>query len=72
MNITNIDDKIIKRARQNYLYDEYLKESKANIRQVLNDVSKALSLFQVKYQKETDPDKQNMMKETVRFWSLFN
>lgn len=30
MNITDIDDKIIKRARQNYLFEKYLEEEHSN------------------------------------------
>lgn len=30
MNITDIDDKIIKRARQNYLFQKYLEEEHSN------------------------------------------
>lgn len=65
MNITDIDDKIIKRARQNHLYDRYLQEKKSDIDQVSKDVSTALALFREKYKAETDPDKQKMMAEMV-------
>ena len=36
MNITDIDDKIIKRARQNFLIDKYIGERKA--KRVMKDV----------------------------------
>merc|ERR1719464_1109901 len=39
MNITDIDDKIIKRARQNHLYEEYLAK-KHGLEQVLDDCNK--------------------------------
>lgn len=36
MNITDIDDKIITRARQNYLFDKYVSE-KHSLPQVIKD-----------------------------------
>lgn len=39
MNITDIDDKIIKRARQNYLFERYLGE-KHSLEEVLHDAKK--------------------------------
>jgi cysteinyl-tRNA synthetase len=65
MNITDIDDKIIKRARQNHLYEQYLHENKANIGKVLRDVSQSIKLFDTKYQAEADSDKQKMMLDLV-------
>jgi cysteinyl-tRNA synthetase len=43
MNITDIDDKIIKRARQNYLVQQYIDEQKAspNVTKVTNDLKAA-------------------------------
>lgn len=38
MNITDIDDKIIKRARQHYLYDKYVDE-KRSLEQVIKDAN---------------------------------
>lgn len=43
MNITDIDDKIIKRARQNYLYEIYVKE-KRTLDNLLDD-AKSVSRF---------------------------
>lgn len=42
MNITDIDDKIIKRARQNYLFDKYVAENHS-LEVVLSD-SKNVSI----------------------------
>uniref|UniRef100_A0A8C2ZA28 Cysteine--tRNA ligase, cytoplasmic n=1 Tax=Cyclopterus lumpus TaxID=8103 RepID=A0A8C2ZA28_CYCLU len=54
MNITDIDDKIIRRARQNHLLDQY-KEKQPQAAQILQDVlSAALALT-------TDPDKKQML-----------
>ena len=44
MNITDIDDKIIKRARTNHLYEQYLNNAHS-IDQVLADVEKALKVY---------------------------
>uniref|UniRef100_A0A8C0I8J9 cysteine--tRNA ligase n=1 Tax=Bubo bubo TaxID=30461 RepID=A0A8C0I8J9_BUBBB len=57
MNITDIDDKIIKRARQNYLFERY-RENKSAPDQLLEDVK---TLFSVKLNETTDPDKKQML-----------
>ncbi|KAJ8298849.1 hypothetical protein KUTeg_022909 [Tegillarca granosa] len=62
MNITDIDDKIIKRARQKYLFDKYINEH-PDINKVKDDVQQALKPFGVKLEKETDPDKLAMLKK---------
>ncbi|XP_061178212.1 cysteine--tRNA ligase, cytoplasmic-like isoform X1 [Saccostrea echinata] len=59
MNITDIDDKIIKRARQNYLYEEYQKKDMA-VSKILEDVDAAMKPFLVKLEQEQDPDKKAM------------
>ncbi|XP_041074739.1 cysteine--tRNA ligase, cytoplasmic-like isoform X1 [Polyodon spathula] len=60
MNITDIDDKIIKRARQNHLFEQY-REKKPAPAQVLGDVQTALKPFLVKLAETTDPDKKQML-----------
>uniref|UniRef100_A0A8C4ETM4 Cysteine--tRNA ligase, cytoplasmic n=1 Tax=Dicentrarchus labrax TaxID=13489 RepID=A0A8C4ETM4_DICLA len=60
MNITDIDDKIIKRARQNYLLEQY-KEKKPQAAQVLQDVLSARGPFQEHLASTTDPDKKQML-----------
>ncbi|TMS12941.1 Cysteine--tRNA ligase, cytoplasmic [Larimichthys crocea] len=60
MNITDIDDKIIKRARQNYLLDQY-KEKKPQAAQILQDVLSAREPFQAHLVSTTDPDKKQML-----------
>uniref|UniRef100_A0A8C4K848 Cysteine--tRNA ligase, cytoplasmic n=1 Tax=Dromaius novaehollandiae TaxID=8790 RepID=A0A8C4K848_DRONO len=60
MNITDIDDKIIKRARQNYLFEQY-RENKATPAQLLEDVKTASEIFSVKLNETTDPDKKQML-----------
>ncbi|XP_015193710.2 cysteine--tRNA ligase, cytoplasmic isoform X1 [Lepisosteus oculatus] len=60
MNITDIDDKIIKRARQNYLLEQYIAKKPAPA-QILEDVVTAMKPFQVKLAETTDPDKKQML-----------
>nr|CAD2170739.1 unnamed protein product [Meloidogyne enterolobii] len=59
MNITDIDDKIIKRARQKYLFDNYLNEVSTS-NGVGNQLKEALDYFRVKISNELDVDKKNM------------
>lgn len=62
MNITDIDDKIIKRARQNYLYDRYVEKSKdSGLAELLEDQRTVLAQFQDTCAKNTDPDKKIML-----------
>jgi len=59
MNITDIDDKIIKRARQNHLYENYVK-SGPGLEKVLEDCNQVAQYFGDKVEKTTDPDKKVM------------
>uniref|UniRef100_A0A803TM06 Cysteine--tRNA ligase, cytoplasmic n=1 Tax=Anolis carolinensis TaxID=28377 RepID=A0A803TM06_ANOCA len=60
MNITDIDDKIIKRARQNHLFEQYT-EKKPSATQLLEDVQIASQPFSAKLQETSDPDKKQML-----------
>uniref|UniRef100_A0A3B3HSL7 Cysteine--tRNA ligase, cytoplasmic n=1 Tax=Oryzias latipes TaxID=8090 RepID=A0A3B3HSL7_ORYLA len=60
MNITDIDDKIIRRARQNHLLDQY-QEKRPAAAQILQDVLSARGPFQDKLASTTDPDKKQML-----------
>uniref|UniRef100_A0A8D0C7N9 Cysteine--tRNA ligase, cytoplasmic n=1 Tax=Salvator merianae TaxID=96440 RepID=A0A8D0C7N9_SALMN len=60
INITDIDDKIIKRARQNYLLEQYI-EKKPSATQLLTDVQTASEPFAAKLQEASDPDKKQML-----------
>lgn len=60
MNVTDIDDKIIVRARQNYLLDQYSQRTNTT-KQVLADVKEALMPFTAKLEAETDQDKKAML-----------
>lgn len=62
MNITDIDDKIIKRARQNYLYDQYVIDVKSkSLENILNDQKEVFAAFKATCEKNTDPDKKVML-----------
>lgn len=55
MNITDIDDKIIKRARQNYLFDKY-KLAAHPREKIIEDISTCKENLRSQLEKETDPD----------------
>ncbi len=59
MNITDIDDKIIRRARQTHLYQEYV-AAQHPLQQVLADCNAALKYFASVVKATTDPDKKTM------------
>ena len=59
MNITDIDDKIIKRARQNYLYDNFVAENPA-LDKVIGTTNEVLLHFQEVVKETADPDKRAM------------
>lgn len=62
MNITDIDDKIIKRARQQHLYENYLAESKArSLEQLLGDQNEVMETFNETVRTNTDADKKIML-----------
>ncbi|XP_044872780.1 cysteine--tRNA ligase, cytoplasmic isoform X2 [Mauremys mutica] len=60
INITDIDDKIIKRARQNYLFEQY-REKKPPAVQLFEDVQVASKPFSAMLNDTTDPDKKQML-----------
>ncbi|CAH1954638.1 unnamed protein product [Acanthoscelides obtectus] len=64
MNITDIDDKIIKRARQNYLYEKYIKENH-NLEKVIDDSKQVLENLSSKVKKAADPDKKHMYEKLL-------
>ncbi|XP_028403156.1 cysteine--tRNA ligase, cytoplasmic-like [Dendronephthya gigantea] len=65
MNITDIDDKIIFRARRNYLMKEY-KTKNHSIGQILSDIDKSMQKYGEKLVATTDIDKRNMMEKIIR------
>lgn len=64
MNITDIDDKIIKRARQHYLFEQYVKEKKT-LSQILEDVDAVVKRLKETLQNTTDPDKKVMLDQML-------
>lgn len=64
MNITDIDDKIIKRARQHYLYDSYVASS-TNVEQIVSDYKEVLDQLNAVIEKNTDPDKKILLARTL-------
>ncbi|XP_071954766.1 cysteine--tRNA ligase, cytoplasmic-like [Antedon mediterranea] len=65
MNITDIDDKIIKRARTTYLFEDYVTKA-TDTAQVLKDVDEALLKFKDKFEKETNADKKVMQEKIIK------
>ncbi|KAK6746929.1 hypothetical protein RB195_000275 [Necator americanus] len=67
MNITDIDDKIIKRARQRHLLTKYLERSKEppSVGKIVQDIVSALEFFRKKFENETDPDKKKMYESMI-------
>ena len=72
MNITDIDDKIIKRARQNHLYENYVSKNHP-LDKILSDCNEVMIHFKDVVEKTTDVDKRamherlfNSLKEAVK------
>ncbi|KAL9922789.1 cysteine--tRNA ligase, cytoplasmic isoform 1-T2 [Glossina fuscipes fuscipes] len=66
MNITDIDDKIIKRARQNYLFERYSSSvMQVPLDQLLDDQRSVLMAFLNTCEKNTDPDKKIMLNKLL-------
>ncbi len=59
MNITDIDDKIIKRARQNHLYENYARQER-DVEALRSDVKEAVDRLINQMKTTTDPDKKTM------------
>ncbi|KAM3968100.1 LOW QUALITY PROTEIN: cysteine--tRNA ligase, cytoplasmic [Aphomia sociella] len=64
MNITDIDDKIIKRARQNYLYEKYLKEPH-DLNNTIDDATAVVNYYEGVVKQTADPDKKNAMQKML-------
>lgn len=79
-NITDIDDKIIRRARQKYLFEKYLEEFEQQNKQkenhhdqIIADVNAALNEIKSKFEHETDQDKKSMLNKLIhRTESMIN
>jgi len=64
MNVTDIDDKIIRRARQEHLLSEYMKNS-PDLRHIISDTTEAIDSYVHETLKTTDPDKQKMREKIL-------
>ncbi|GAU95988.1 hypothetical protein RvY_07499 [Ramazzottius varieornatus] len=65
MNITDIDDKIIKRARIRHLMESYVKDAQSR-EGISKDLDLALKEYNEKVQKETDPEKRTALDHVYR------
>jgi cysteinyl-tRNA synthetase len=64
MNITDIDDKIIKRARQNYLFEQYIKQNNS-LETVLADVKNVRVMIENAVSSTRDDDKRTMLSNSL-------
>lgn len=64
MNITDIDDKIIKRARQNYLYEKYLEENH-DLNSILDDIKEVMSNLENIVRTTSSVDKKCMLEKML-------
>ncbi|OON14295.1 cysteine--tRNA ligase, partial [Opisthorchis viverrini] len=64
LNITDVDDKIIKRARQNHLFGEYVKMDN-DLVGVYSDISEAIRTLKKKSTCDPDPDKREYFRKEV-------
>ncbi|KAJ8958328.1 hypothetical protein NQ318_017474 [Aromia moschata] len=64
MNITDVDDKIIKRARQNYLFEQYASERRP-LESVISDAKQVLQCFLNRIKTTTDLDKKQMYEKLL-------
>ncbi|CAF0898720.1 unnamed protein product [Adineta steineri] len=65
MNVTDIDDKIIKRARERYLLKKYMEDSSIPINKVVEDCQQALTHVKEIRSRENDKDKQTMYDKQI-------
>ncbi|KAM3182992.1 hypothetical protein ACTXT7_011227 [Hymenolepis weldensis] len=64
MNITDIDDKIIKRARQHYLISSYF-ENASTVAQVKQDIRDAVKILEEKSKTHPEPEQRDYLKREV-------
>ncbi|XP_054163692.1 cysteine--tRNA ligase, cytoplasmic-like [Oppia nitens] len=64
-NVTDIDDKIIQRARQRYLFKQYSDNIGQNRQQFLIDINEAINQMKSKLDVETDMEKKNMLTKLI-------
>ncbi len=66
-NVTDIDDKIIRRARQKFLFQQYCHQFNSNETRdrVINDIKEALLQMKIRFNDEVDSDKKNMLSKMI-------
>ncbi|CAK1578254.1 unnamed protein product [Parnassius mnemosyne] len=64
MNITDIDDKIIKRARQNYLFEKYICETRS-LSDTIDDAAAVVDYYEQVVKETLDLDKKNTMQKML-------
>ncbi|XP_053600485.1 cysteine--tRNA ligase, cytoplasmic [Plodia interpunctella] len=64
MNITDIDDKIIKRARQNYLFEKYVQETRS-LNVTIDDATSVANYYEEVVKQTGDPDKKIAMQKML-------
>lgn len=67
-NVTDIDDKIIKRARQSHLFDKFLldlQDGTINSELLFKDIDAGLIILSEKLKNEMDPDKKTMYQKGI-------
>ncbi|XP_060523978.1 cysteine--tRNA ligase, cytoplasmic [Cylas formicarius] len=64
MNITDIDDKIIRRARQNYLFEKYVSE-KRNLETLVSEAGEVVKNLSTKLKETIDSDKCEMYEKSL-------
>ena len=64
MNITDVEDKIILRARKNHLFDSYVVQNHS-IESIMKDISDALLELEENLKTQTNADKVKMMQGIV-------
>lgn len=64
MNITDVDDKIIRRARQNHLYEKYAKE-KRSLNDTVDDATAVINFYEDVVKNTADIDKKNAMQKML-------
>lgn len=66
MNITDIDDKIIKRARSNHLCDQFILKASKAVQEHIPQIQQALENYQTRRAQECDPAKLELIANVVK------
>merc|ERR1712166_673271 len=63
-NITDVEDKIIKSARQNYVFERYISRSKSD--KILKDIQSAFKFMNLEYENNLKKLKEKLRKAKLR------